>query len=41
MDDHGSYPAGRYLRSPPGSNHARSIPNGAVIFVKLGQMSTD
>ncbi|TFY95322.1 anti-sigma factor [Pseudomonas nabeulensis] len=40
-DDDDSYPAGRYLRNPPGSSHAPSSPDGAVIFVKLWQMPTD
>ncbi|MDQ7995249.1 MAG: cupin domain-containing protein [Luteibacter sp.] len=37
-DDTGSYPAGWYLRNPPGSSHAPSSAEGAVIFVKLWQM---
>jgi anti-sigma factor ChrR (cupin superfamily) len=41
VDDGGSYPAGWYLRNPPGSSHAPSSPEGAVIFVKLCQMFTD
>ena len=41
VDDDDSYPAGWYLRNPPGSSHAPSSPNGAVIFVKLWHMSTD
>ncbi|WP_116384260.1 cupin domain-containing protein [Cupriavidus taiwanensis] len=32
------YPAGWYLRSPPGSSHQPSSGEGAVIFVKLWQM---
>ncbi|WP_373376095.1 cupin domain-containing protein [Cupriavidus nantongensis] len=32
------YPAGWYLRNPPGSSHQPSSAEGAVIFVKLGQM---
>ena len=35
-----AYPAGWYLRNPPGSAHAPSSPEGALIFVKLGQMAT-
>lgn len=32
------YPAGWYLRSPPGSGHCPSSNEGAIIFVKLRQM---
>lgn len=32
------YPAGWYLRNPPGSSHQPSSEEGAVIFVKLCQM---
>ncbi|PAU65865.1 anti-sigma factor [Pseudomonas sp. PIC25] len=35
-DEH--YPAGWYLRNPPGSSHRPSSREGAVIFVKLRQM---
>lgn len=35
-NDH--YPAGWYLRNPPGSSHQPSSAEGAVLFVKLGQM---
>lgn len=37
-DGSGDYPAGWYLRNPPGSNHQPSSAEGAVIFVKLQQM---
>nr|WKF61848.1 hypothetical protein HUO10_006380 [Paraburkholderia busanensis] len=33
------YPAGWYLRNPPGSSHCPSSENGATLFVKLRQMS--
>jgi len=33
------YPAGWYLRNPPGSSHEPHSVDGAVIFVKLGQMT--
>ncbi len=33
------YPAGWYLRNPPGSAHAPCSPDGALIFVKLGHMA--
>ncbi|EGD07064.1 cupin domain-containing protein [Xanthomonas vesicatoria] len=32
------FPAGSYLRNPPGSSHRPSSKEGAVIFVKLQQM---
>ena len=32
------YPAGWYLRNPPGSSHKPSSDEGAVLFVKLWQM---
>jgi anti-sigma factor ChrR (cupin superfamily) len=32
------YPAGWYLRNPPGSSHQPSSGEGAIIFVKLRQM---
>lgn len=32
------YPAGWYLRNPPGSSHEPYSDEGALIFVKLGQM---
>lgn len=34
------YPAGWYLRNPPGSSHQPSSGAGAVIFVKLRQMAS-
>ncbi|RSF00451.1 cupin domain-containing protein [Achromobacter aegrifaciens] len=40
-DASGDYPAGWYLRNPPGSAHAPSSRNGATILVKLGQMPAD
>jgi anti-sigma factor ChrR (cupin superfamily) len=35
------YPAGWYLRSPPGSSHQPSSSEGALLFVKLWQMQPD
>ncbi|KVK88947.1 anti-sigma factor [Burkholderia cepacia] len=35
------YPAGWYLRNPPGSSHRPSSRDGAIIFVKLRQMLSD
>ena len=37
-DEDGRYPAGWYLRNPPGSGHRPFSDEGAVIFVKLWQM---
>jgi anti-sigma factor ChrR (cupin superfamily) len=37
-DEHGDYPAGTYLRNPPGSRHAPRTEEGCVIFVKLRHM---
>lgn len=37
-DETGDYPAGTYLRNPPGSSHAPRSPEGCVIFVKLRHM---
>lgn len=37
-EDGVDYPAGWYLRNPPGSSHRPSSGAGAVIFVKLQQM---
>src|SRR5262249_22358593 len=37
-DERGLYPAGTYLRNPPGSRHHPYSPNGCVIFVKLGHL---
>jgi anti-sigma factor ChrR (cupin superfamily) len=38
-DEHGDYPAGTYVRNPPGSAHAPRTAGGCVIFVKLRQMA--
>lgn len=40
-DNHGSYPAGSYLRNPPGSNHAPKAEEGCTIFVKLQQFQAN
>jgi anti-sigma factor ChrR (cupin superfamily) len=37
-DEHGDYPAGTYVRNPPGSHHTPRTAPGCVIFVKLRQM---
>lgn len=36
-DEHGDFPAGSYLRSPPASSHTPGSSEGCVIFVKLWQ----
>ncbi len=38
-DEHGSYPAGSYVRNPIGSSHAPSSEAGCTILVKLRQMT--
>ena len=37
-DEHGDYPAGTYVRNPPGSRHAPRTEPGCTILVKLRQM---
>ena len=37
-DETGDFPAGFYVRNPPGSRHRPASAEGAVIFVKLRQM---
>lgn len=37
-DEHGDYPAGTYVRNPPGSRHSPRTRPGCVILVKLRQM---
>ncbi len=36
-DEYGDYPAGTYLRNPPGSKHSPFSKEGCVILVKLNQ----
>lgn len=38
-DEHGDYPAGTYIRNPPGSSHAPYSEQGCTLFVKLHQFS--
>lgn len=40
-DEDGDYPAGTYLRNPPGSQHAPYSKEGCVILVKLNQFNSD
>jgi len=37
-DEHGDYPAGTYVRNPPGSAHSPRTAPGCTILVKLRQM---
>ncbi len=37
QDEHGDYPAGSYVRNPPGSSHTPESEPGCVILVKLWQ----
>ena len=38
-DEHGDYPAGTYVRNPPGSTHSPFTREGCTIFVKVWQFS--
>jgi len=38
-DEHGRYPAGSWLRSPPGTRHAPFSDTGCLIYVKLGHLA--
>ena len=40
-DENGDYPAGTYLRNPPGSAHKPFTKQGCVLFVKLDQFQED
>ncbi|SDJ83097.1 Anti-sigma factor ChrR, cupin superfamily [Ferrimonas sediminum] len=40
-DEDGDYPAGTYLRNPPGSQHAPFSEAGCTLLVKLNQFSPD
>lgn len=40
-DEQGEYPAGTYVRNPPGSGHAPWSDAGCVLFVKLRQFHPD
>ena len=37
QDEHGDYPAGTYVRNPPGTSHTPGSQDGCTIFVKLWQ----
>ena len=38
-DEEGDYPAGTYVRNPPGTGHAPSSATGCTLFVKLWQFA--
>ena len=40
-DEHGDYPAGTYIRNPPGTSHTPSSEPGCVIWVKLRQFDDE
>ena len=37
QDEHGDYPAGSYIRNPPGTSHVPASKEGCTIFVRLWQ----
>ena len=40
-DEHGDYPAGTYLRNPPGTSHQPFSKQGCTLLVKLWQFNAD
>ena len=40
-DEYGDYPAGTYMRNPPGTSHAPFSRGGCTLFVKLWQFAAD
>jgi anti-sigma factor ChrR (cupin superfamily) len=40
-DEDGDYPAGTYVRNPPGTSHAPFSREGCTLFVKLWQFAAD
>lgn len=40
-DEHGSYPAGSYVRNPAGTAHAPRTDSGCLLFVKLRQLQPE
>jgi anti-sigma factor ChrR (cupin superfamily) len=38
-DEHGDYPAGTYLRNPPGTSHQPFSTDGCILLVKLWQFA--
>ena len=41
VDEAGAYPAGTYIKNPPGSRHAPGSPEGCLLFVKLRHLHPD
>lgn len=41
QDETGDFPAGTYVRNPPGTGHAPGSDEGCIIFVKLWQFRAD
>jgi quercetin dioxygenase-like cupin family protein len=41
QDESGDFPAGTYVRNPPGTGHAPKSDDGCTIFVKLWQFRAD
>src|SRR5665213_2522753 len=41
QDESGDYPAGSYMRNPPGTRHTPASRQGCLIFVKLWQFRKD
>ena len=41
QDEHGDFPAGSYVRNPPGSRHTPGSAPGCIIFVKLWQFDPE
>jgi anti-sigma factor ChrR (cupin superfamily) len=41
QDESGDYPAGSYMRNPPGTRHTPASAQGCLIFVKLWQFRKD
>ena len=40
-DENGQYPAGTYVKNPPGSSHTPFTQHGCTLFVKLRYMTED
>ena len=41
QDEHGDYPAGSYIRNPPGTSHVPASAPGCTIFVRLWQFRAE
>ena len=41
QDENGDYPAGTYVRNPPGTRHSPGSEPGCVLFVKLRQFAPE